>query len=58
MAAKLDYGEYHITSHRGRAERVIGKLQINYSLLGTDGFGDYVLWECLSTGNFNLPRKR
>ena len=61
LAAKVDYGDptkrYHITTHRGKGSRVTGKLQVNYSLLGTDGFGGWVLWECLATGNFNLrPR--
>ena len=61
VAAKVDYGDptkhYHITTHRGKGGRVTGKLQINYSLLGSDTFGDYMLWECLATANFNLrPR--
>ena len=55
--AKLDYGDptkhYTITSHR-RGKRVIGKLEENYSLLGSDGFGSYMIWTCLATANFNL----
>ncbi len=31
-----------------------GELQINYSLLGSDAFGNYVLWECLAAPNLNL----
>jgi hypothetical protein len=58
--AKLKYGDptkyYTITTHR-RATRIIGKLSMNYSVLGTDGFGDYVIWHCLATANFDLrPR--
>ena len=44
---------YTIITHK-RGNRITGKLQINYSLLGTNGFGDYVIWHCLATGNFNL----
>ena len=55
--AKVDYGDptshYHITSHRS-GKRVRGKLSVNYSQLGTDGWGDYILYECLGTANFTL----
>jgi hypothetical protein len=56
-AAKVDYGDptthYHITTHRS-GKRVLGKLSLNYSQLGTDGWGDYVLYECLGTASFSL----
>ena len=56
-AAKVDYGDptthYHITSHRS-GKRVSGKLSVNFSQLGTDGWGDYILYECLGTANFSL----
>lgn len=62
MTAKLEYGDptkhYHITTHRGPGGRVTGKLQINYSLLGSDAFGNYMLWECVATANFNLRPKQ
>jgi hypothetical protein len=44
---------YHITTHRS-GKRVTGKLSVNYSLLGTDGFGDYMMYECLPTARFSL----
>jgi hypothetical protein len=58
--AKLDYGDptkhYKIVSHR-HGKRVTGKLSVNYSLLGSDDFGSYMIWECLATANFDLgPR--
>jgi hypothetical protein len=56
-AAKVDYGDptshYHITTHRA-GKRVTGKLSVNYSQLSTDGWGDYVLYECLGTAKFSL----
>jgi hypothetical protein len=55
--AKLDYGDptyhYHISTHRA-GKQVTGKLSVNYSLLGSDSWGDYVLYECLGTANFSL----
>jgi hypothetical protein len=57
---KVKYGSpttyYTITTHR-KGNRITGKLSANYSLLGTDGFGDYVIWHCLATANFNLVGK-
>jgi hypothetical protein len=55
--AKIDYGDptqhYHISTHRS-GNRVSGHLSDNYSLLGSDSFGDYILYECLATANFSL----
>lgn len=55
--AKLDYGDptthYHITTHRS-GKRITGKLSANYSQLDTDGWGDYIIYECLGTANFSL----
>src|SRR5512142_304524 len=58
--AKFDYGDptkhYTITTHR-RGSRIIGKLSMNFSLLGSDDFGNYMIWHCLATANFDLnPR--
>lgn len=63
---KVDYGDpkrhYHITTRRGRGNRVSGKLQVNYSQLAYDWSvsGDgYYIQTCLATANFSLkPRGR
>jgi hypothetical protein len=56
-SSKLDYGDptkhYTVTAYR-RGKRVLGKLEENYSLLGSDGFGSYKIWHCLATANFDL----
>lgn len=58
--AKVDYGSpttHYKISTRKQGRRIIGKLEANYSQLGTDGWGDYIIWHCLGTANFNLnPR--
>ena len=55
--SNLKYGDpttyYTITTHR-RSSRIIGKLSMNYSLLGSDTFGNYMIWHCLATANFAL----
>jgi hypothetical protein len=56
--AKVDYGSdptrhYHITTS-GSGKRVSGHLSDNYSLLGSDSLGNYILYECLATANFSL----
>jgi hypothetical protein len=57
---KVDYGypktHYHITTHH-QGKRISGKLSMNWSELSDDGFGDYIILECLGTASFNLaPR--
>lgn len=47
---------YHVKAHK-RGKRIVGKLSANWSMLSTDGWGDYVIQECLATSSFNLaPR--
>jgi hypothetical protein len=58
--AKLKYGDptkyYSITTRR-LGNRIVGRLSMNYSLLGADAFSNYVIWHCLATANFDLrPR--
>jgi len=58
--AKVDYGDpkthYHITTHH-HGKRISGKLSMNWSELSDDGFGDYIILECLGTASFDLaPR--
>ena len=58
--SKVDYGypktHYHIATHH-RGTRISGKLSMNWSELSDDGFGDYIILECLGTASFDLaPR--
>jgi hypothetical protein len=57
---KFAYGDptkhYTITT-RQRGSRIIGKLSMNFSLLGSDNFGSYMIWHCLATANFGLRHR-
>jgi hypothetical protein len=58
--SKVDYGypktHYHVTTHH-RGTRISGTLSMNWSELSDDGFGGYIILECLGTAWFNLvPR--
>lgn len=49
---------YHLTTHRRKHHRIVGKLSMNYSLLNYSSFSGYYLEECLGTGTFSLRPKR
>ena len=49
---------YNITTHR-KAHRVItGKLETNWSLLSSDGFGGYRILVCEMTSSFTAKPKK
>jgi hypothetical protein len=47
---------YHFSSHR-RGKRITGKLSVNWSLLGSDGWGGYRIVICQGNASFSaLPK--
>ena len=56
-SSNLKYGDpttYYTITTRRLGARIVGKLSMNYSLLGSDAFGNYMIWHCLATAKFDL----
>jgi hypothetical protein len=58
--SKVVYGDptrHYTMSVHNHGKRIAGKLSMNYSVLGSDGWGGYRILECLGTASFDVGRR-